>query len=154
MTATATTTAAAAADTVEGRRATFQPGQSGNPSGRPPGSRNKSKLALESLLDGEAENLTRKAVEMALAGDTTAMRLCLERIYPARKDTPVTFDMPTLETPGDAIRAMAAIMSAVADGDLTPGEANELAKLVDTFTRAIEAHELDERLTRLEAVTK
>ena len=70
------------------------------------------------------------------------------------KDTPVTFDMPTLETPGDAIRAMAAIMSAVADGDLTPGEANELAKLVDTFTRAIEAHELQERLRRLEAVTK
>ena len=132
----------------------FQPGQSGNPNGRPPGSRNKSKLALEALLDGEAEALTRKAVEMALAGDTTAMRLCLERIYPARKDTPVTFEIPRLETPADAIRAMAAIMSAVASGDLTPAEANELAKLVDTFTRAIEAHKLDERLRRLEAVTK
>ena len=123
MAATAT-----AADTVEARRGTFQPGQSGNPNGRPPGSRNKSKLALESLLDGEAENLTRRAVEMALAGDTTAMRLCLERIYPARKDTPVTFEMPKLETPADAIRAMAAIMSAVASGDLTPAEANELGE--------------------------
>src|ERR687893_1589370 len=94
----------------------FQPGQSGNPNGRPVGSRNKSKLALEALLEGEAEGLTRKAVEMALAGDTTAMRLCLERIYPARKDTPVAFDLPKLETPADAIRAMAAIMSAVANG--------------------------------------
>ena len=97
---------------MEARRGTFQPGQSGNPNGRPPGSRNKSKLALESLLDGEAENLTRRAVEMALAGDTTAMRLCLDRIYPARKDTPVIFEMPPLETAGDAIRAMAAIMRA------------------------------------------
>ena len=78
------------------------------------------------------------------------MRLCVERIYPARKDTPVTFEMPKLETPADAIRAMAAIMSAVASGDLTPAEANELAKLVDTFTRAIEAHDLDKRLKRLE----
>jgi hypothetical protein len=79
------------------------------------------------------------------------MRLCLERIYPARKDTPVSFDMPKLDTAADAIKAMAAIMSAVASGDLTPGEANELAKLVDTFTRAVEAHELDQRLKRLEA---
>src|SRR5918995_1517944 len=99
------------------RRGPFQPGQSGNPSGRPPGSRNKSKLALETLLDGEAENLTRKAIELAKAGDMAALRLCMERIYPARKDTPVTFDMPKLETPADAIRAMAAIMAAVANGD-------------------------------------
>jgi len=62
--------------------------------------------------------------------------------------------MPKLETPADAIRAMAAIVAAVANGDLTPAEANELAKLADTFTRAIEAHELDERLRRLEAVTR
>ena len=54
----------------------------------------------------------------------------------------------------DAIKAMAAIMTAVASGDLTPAEANELAKLIDTFTRAIEARELDERLKRLEATTK
>jgi hypothetical protein len=147
------TAATAIAEATEGKRL-FQPGQSGNPTGRPPGSRNRSKLALETLLDGEAENLTRKAIELAKAGDMTALRLCMERIYPARKDTPVTFDMPKLETPADAIKAMAAIMSAVANGDLTPAEANELAKLVDTFTRAIEAHELEERLRRLEAVTK
>ena len=138
-------------DTTEGR---FQPGQSGNPMGRPLGSRNKSKLALETLLDGEAEALTKKAIELAKAGDMAALRSCMERIYPARKDTPVTFDMPKLETPADAIRAMAAIVAAVANGDLTPAEANELAKLADTFTRAIEAHELDERLRRLEAVTR
>ena len=51
-----------------------RPFQAGNP-GRPKGARNKASLAAEALLDGEAETLARKAVEMALAGDTTAMRL-------------------------------------------------------------------------------
>lgn len=110
--------------------------------------------ALESLLDGEAEALTRKAVEMALAGDMTALRVCMERIYPARKDTPVSFDLPVLETATDGPKAMAAIMTAVASGDLTPGEANELARLVDTFLRAVEAQDLDQRLRRLEAATR
>ena len=58
----------------------FKPGVSGNPSGRPQGSRNKATLALESLLDGQAEVLTQKAVDMALEGDMQALRLCLERI--------------------------------------------------------------------------
>src|SRR5918997_104236 len=70
-----------------------RPFQAGNP-GRPKGARNKATLAAEALLDGEAEALTRKAVEMALSGDATAMRLCLERIAPPRKDRPVSFAMP------------------------------------------------------------
>ena len=70
-----------------------RPFQAGNP-GRPKGARNKASLAAEALLDGEAETLARKAVEMALAGDTTAMRLCLERIMPIRRDRPVSFAMP------------------------------------------------------------
>jgi hypothetical protein len=61
-------------------------------------------LAVEMLLDGEAETITRKAVEMALAGDTTALRLVLERICPPRKERPVAFTLPTLETPADALR--------------------------------------------------
>jgi hypothetical protein len=53
----------------------FRPGQSGNPDGRPKGSRNKATLAMEALLDGEAEAITRKAIEKALEGDMTAIRL-------------------------------------------------------------------------------
>ena len=65
----------------------------GNP-GRPKGARHKTTRAVEELLDGEGEAITRKAVDMALDGDTTALRLCLERISPPRKDTPVQFDLP------------------------------------------------------------
>ena len=53
----------------------FQPGQSGNPKGKPKGARNRAPLAAEVLLDGEAEALTRKAIELALAGDTVALRI-------------------------------------------------------------------------------
>jgi hypothetical protein len=60
---------------------------------------------LETLLDGQAEALTNKAVEMALAGDTAALRLCMYRILPPRKDRPVTFDLPASSSAGDAVAA-------------------------------------------------
>jgi hypothetical protein len=68
---------------------THKPGQSGNPYGRPRGARNRATVVAERLLDGEADALTRKAIELAKEGDTTALRLCIERILPARKDRPV-----------------------------------------------------------------
>jgi hypothetical protein len=128
----------------------FKKGQSGNPAGRPKGSRHKATLAVEALLDGEAENITRKAVEMALSGDTTAMRLVLERICSPRRDRPVTFALPKLEIAADAVKATAAIAAAVATGDLTPTEAGELSKLVDGFRAAFSTAELEARIVRLE----
>src|SRR5215213_5905663 len=91
----------------------FQKGQSGNPKGRPVGSRHKATLAVEVLLDGEAEALTRKAVEMALGGDTVALRLCLDRLLPVRRDRHVPFALPPLETAADAVKAIAALVRAV-----------------------------------------
>ena len=123
---------------------------SGN-SGRPKGSRNKASQAVETLLQGEAEALTRKAVEMALEGDTTALRLCLERIAPPRKDRPVTFALPDLTSAKDAVAASAALLQAVADGDLTPLEAGELSKLVANHIEALKTTELEDRLAALEA---
>jgi hypothetical protein len=128
----------------------FKRGQSGNPAGKPKGTRNRATLAMEALLEGEAEALTRKGVELALAGDTTALRLCFERILPARKDRPVTFALPTIETAADAAKATAALVAAVAAGELTPTEASELSRLLENFTRVLVASEFEERLTRLE----
>lgn len=128
----------------------FKKGQSGNPKGRPEGSRNRATLAMEVLLDGEAEALTRKAVDMALEGDAQALRLCLERLLPPRKDRPVKFDLPKLETTADAIKASAAIAEAVADGDLTPTEAEIMGRLVTAFVQALEVHDHEERIKRIE----
>jgi Family of unknown function (DUF5681) len=133
---------------------TFKPGQSGNPDGRPKGARNRATVAAERLLDGEADALTRKAIELAKEGDTTALRLCIERILPTRKDRPVAFEMSRIETVADSVKAAAAIASAVADGQLTPMEAAELSKVVDGYTRAVETADLAERLLRLEQTQK
>ena len=121
----------------------------GNP-GKRHGIRHKTTLAIQALLDGEGEALTRKAVEMALAGDTTALRLCLERIAPPRKDSPVRFDLPPMESAASASAAMGAILAGVASGDLTPGEGNAIAGLVEGYRKALETTELESRLQALE----
>jgi Family of unknown function (DUF5681) len=128
----------------------FQSGTSGNPQGRPVGARNKATLAMEALLDGEADAITRIAIEKAKEGDSAALRLCLERILPPRKDRPVSFSLPQLGTVTDAPAATAAIVAAVAAADITVGEGSELAKLVDTYVRAVEASDLDKRLRAIE----
>ena len=129
-----------------------RPFQAGN-IGRPKGARNKATLAVEALLDGEAEALTRKAVEMALSGDTTALRLCLDRIAPPRKDRPVPFTLPPLTSAKDAVTASAALLTAVASGDLTPMEAGELSKLVANYVEALKTCDIEERLALVEART-
>lgn len=121
----------------------------GNP-GRPRGSRNKTTQAVEALLDGEAEAITRCAVEKALEGDTTALRLCLERIAPPRKEAPVQFNLPKMETAQDAATAASAVLQAVSDGDLTPTEGAHVMQLVETYRRTLELSEFETRLMALE----
>ena len=121
----------------------------GNP-GKPKGSRHKATIAALELLDGESEALTRKAVDLALEGDTTALRLCLERIAPPRKDVPICFALPKMKNAGDELAAINSIVQAVANGELTPGEATSLAKLIETFRRTAETQDLERRITELE----
>jgi len=128
----------------------FQPGQSGNPAGKPKGSRNKTTLAMEALLDGEHEAITRKAIELAKDGDGLALRLCIERLLPPRRDRPVEFKLSKLETAADAATALSDILQAVAAGELTPSEAEALGSLVASYSRVIEIADLEERVTRLE----
>lgn len=132
----------------------FQPGQSGNPSGKPRGARNKATMAAQVLLDGEAEALTRKAVDLALAGDLTALRLCLERIVPPRKDSPVKVKLPILESAADIPAVTRALLDAVAKGQLTPSEAQAVAGLVEVHRKALETEELERRIAALEQTTK
>ena len=129
----------------------FQPGQSGNPAGKAKGTRNATTLALEALLDGEAAVLTRKAIELAQDGDTVALRLCLDRLLPPRRDRPISFALPPITTTDDLPLATGAIVAAVAAGELTPSEASEISKTLDVHVRAIEATELHRRMAALEA---
>src|SRR5437868_15544044 len=92
----------------------FQKGRSGNPLGRRVGCRNRTTITAAALLAGEAEALTRMAVELALIGDPTALRLCLERILPPCRDRMVKFTLPPIESAADPAAAMNAGTSAPA----------------------------------------
>lgn len=102
------------------------------------------------LLEGEAEGLTRKAVDMALEGDAVALRLCLERLIPPRKEATISMDMPPLKSASDLPRVVGALVEAVAGGALTPSEAERLARLVGEAGKALELYELEQRLRKLE----
>ena len=128
----------------------FVKGQSGNPYGRPEGSRNRATILAQALFDGQAEELIQKCIQMALEGDSTAMRLCIERLVPPRKDRPVNLDLPQMECVEDTIKAMAVISSGVADGELTPSEGQVLSGMVENYRKAIETTELEERISNLE----
>jgi hypothetical protein len=119
-------------------------------SGRPKGSRNKATLAIENLLQGQTEALTQTVVAKALEGDGVALRLCMERIAPAPKDKPVTFNLPKLKNALGASQAAESVLSAVSDGDLTPIEASRVMTLIDSYRRTLELTEIEERIKALE----
>ena len=122
---------------------------SGN-SGRPKGSRNKTTLAIESLLGGQAEALTQKAISLALEGDNIALRLCMERIAPAPKDQAVSFNLPKMSNALDASEAAGRVLEAVSEGDLTPIEATRVMGLIDSYRRTLELTDIETRIAALE----
>lgn len=128
----------------------FKPGQSGNPNGRPPGSRNKTTIAVQALLQGQAEALTQKAIDAGLEGDMTALKLCLDRVYPSIKELPLNIKLPAMMSAQDLPIITAAIIKSVSSGELLPSEAEKLSKLVDIHRQAIETADFDARLKVLE----
>ena len=120
-------------------------------SGRPRGSRNKATLAIEGLLEGQAEALTQTGVTKALAGDSMALRLCMERIAPAPKDQAVSFSLPNMKNVLDASEAAGSVLTAVSEGELTPIEATRVMSLIDSYRRTLELTAIEERLLALEA---
>jgi len=118
--------------------------------GRPRGSRNKATLAIESLLQGQAEALTQAAITKALEGDSVALRLCMDRIAPPPKDATVTFSMPIMSNAMDASVAAGSVLKAVSEGELTPIEATRVMGLIDSYRRTLELTEIEQRLQALE----
>lgn len=139
---------------MPGRGRPFGEGNRGNLAGRPKGARNRTTLALEALLEGEAEAITRKAIELAQNGDTVALRLCMDRLIPVRKDRPVRFELPAIESTSDLPKATGALLQAVAAGDITPSEAAEIGRALDAHVRAIEVTDLHERMRRIEEAAR
>ena len=129
----------------------FQKGQSGNPNGRPLGARNQRTLALEELMDGEIEAITRKAIEAAKAGDIAAIRLVMDRVLPPARSRPISIDVPVLTAAASVSSAQAEILKAVAIGDLRLDEAESLSGLLEARRKSLETVELEDRIKELEA---
>lgn len=128
----------------------FLPGISGNPAGRPKGCRSHATVAAQLIIDEDARRLTRKVVDMALAGDQQCLRLCVERLVPPRKDRPLPFAMPEVSGLAGMASLLGGLLSSVAAGEITPGEAGDLSKLVMNYVETLKISELESRLAALE----
>ena len=118
--------------------------------GRPKGSRNKATIAIEGLLEGQAEALTQTAISKALGGDSIALRLCMDRIAPSVKDKPIVFPLPRMRDAMDASEAAGSVLNAVGDGTLTPIEGTRVMGLIDSYRRTLELTDIEQRLQALE----
>ena len=143
-------TASGTSEPVAPKKIRGRPFRPGN-SGRPPGARNKTTRLVEQLLDGEAEMITRTLIALALEGNVRCLHDCLERLAPRRSGRPVDFRLPAINRTQDIVAAMAAITTAVNNGDLTAEEAGHLVHLLEAHAKAIETYDLAVRLDRVEA---
>ena len=129
----------------------FAKGFAQNPTGRKAGSRNKATQAALSLMEGQLEQITQTLIDAALDGDMTAIRLILERLVPPCKEKalPQT-PLPAVTDAQSLPKLTAAILGAVADGRITPGEGQSLAALANTHAKNLELAELEQRIAALE----
>jgi hypothetical protein len=131
------------------RKPRGRPFQPGNP-GRPVGSKNKTTQILETMAEGEAEQIMQKLLDKAKAGDDASIRILMQRLWPARKGRPVKLDTPPVNTSGDVLNAIVSMWRAIAEGQLTPEEASMLSLVAERTMAAIEQQEERKRVEVLE----
>jgi hypothetical protein len=131
----------------------FVKGASGNPSGRPEGSLNHASVVLEAMLDGEVESIGRKVIDAPLAGDSLALKLCIVRLLPAKRERRLKFDfeLPDTRDAAGVSAALSALIKATADGRLEVSQAETLARILEGQRRILEAEQLEQRIQALEA---
>ena len=133
---------------VPARGRPFSPGNSG----RKPGSKNRATIVTAALVEGDAQELVGKAVELAKAGNVVMLKFLLGRLPP--RERLIKLDLPRMEFADDAVEALGGIMGAVSEGRISPSEAAAMATLINSYTQAIDMADVVKRLDALEAQVK
>lgn len=136
------------------KAAGWKKGQSGNPRGRPKGSRNKATLLAIAAMEGELADVVRVVIDAAKGGDMAAARLVVDKLIPATRERPLSIALPAVVTAEDCATAQAKVLAAVAAGDLLPGEGEALSSLIEHQRRSMETSQLAERLAAIEEQLK
>src|SRR4051812_21117802 len=110
----------------------FKRGQSGNPRGKRPGSRNRASVVLDKMLADDGADVVQAVLTAAKGGDMAAARLVLDRIVPVRKGRPVRLDLPIIESAADVLMALSTTVAVMAEGEITPDEAAVVAGVLET----------------------
>jgi len=144
-----------AADNAAGKQRgrPFARGQSGNPTGKPRGLRNKVTVAVEGLMGQYAHQVTARMVKRAVDGDVGAARLILDRVAPIRRGRPVRLKLPDIVDAASVMAAQASLLNEVARGNLTPEEAEPVSAMLGAHLKTIETVDIDRRVRELENKT-
>jgi len=129
----------------------FQPGQSGNPAGRPVGSRNKKTIAVDEMLAEQTEAAVQKILKMAEDGDPTAMRLCMERMSPTGANRRLGLELPRIKAADDADAAVQLVLDAFGRQEISIRELTSMLAAIDRLVRVgnhVEQMRFDENFRR------
>ena len=129
----------------------WKKGESGNPTGKPAGARNKATIMVQTIMERGAKEIAEAVVGLAKEGDLSAARLVIERLVPPAKERPIALVMPDTASAEGIAQAQAAILQAVATGEILPGEAATLSNIVEARRKALETQQLEQRITALES---
>jgi hypothetical protein len=127
----------------------FEPGNTLG-RGRPKGSRNRAKSPGQDLFDEFAPHITRKCIAQALQGEPSAMRICMNRISPARLGECIRIGLPPIKTAGDLHKAGEKVTQTVGRGEITPTEGGKMMNILAGRAKIIETVQLDGRLAKIE----
>jgi hypothetical protein len=136
---------------IQGGR--FRKGASGNPAGKPRGTRNRVTLVCEGLMGQYAQQVTARVIERASKGDMVAARLIMDRVVPIRRGRPVRLKLPEIGDAPSVMAAHAALLHEVASGNLTPEEAEPVSAMLGAYLKTVETVDIDRRVRDLESKT-